>query len=155
MSTFGTGGFRDRQGNYLQEIIEEFLALAGYATVAGHVHSERVRSELFLRSMVENELVPRVLAFSCLLLGAEVSVIHQEIPDLLRAMSTALPSEAEFLTMMSRRVDTETYAVYTENLEFTLEMSWAVETFEFYLVYLQNGEDWDKPTALEFCRQVG
>ena len=108
----------------LQKVIEEFLVLAGDPAAAGQVHSEQVRSELFLRSMVENELVPRLLAFSCLLLGAEVSIIHQEILELLRGMSTALPSEAEFLTMMSRRVDPETYAVYSENLELTQEMSW-------------------------------
>ena len=112
----------------LQKIIEEFLVLAGGPAAAGRGHSEQVRSELFLWSLVKNELVPRLLAFSCLLLGAEVSIVHQEISDLLRAMPTALRSEAEFLTMMSRRMDPETYAVYTE-----------------------NGEDWDKRAALEFC----
>ena len=80
-----------------------------------------------------------------------MSVVHQDILDLLRAMPTALPSEAEFFTVMSRRVGPEAYAVYAENLDLTPEMSWAVETFEAYLVCLQNGEDWDKPAALEFC----
>ena len=66
-------------------------------------------------------------------------------------MPTALPSEAEFLTMMSRRVDPETYAVYTENLELTPEMSWAVESFRSYLVYFQNGEDWGSRLPWSFA----
>ena len=95
---------------------------------------ERNELEVNLRFCVETQLVPGLLAVNALLLQASPKALQKDIPEWIERSSTALPSEAAFLTEAGRRVDPNSYALLTENLDLAPDQCLGVMMFQAHLL---------------------
>ena len=95
---------------------------------------ERNELEVNLRFYVETQLVPGLLAVNALMLQASSEALEHDLPEWIERTSTALPSEAAFLTEAGRMVDPKSYALLTENLDLSPDQCLGVMMFQAHLL---------------------
>ena len=70
---------------------------------------------------------------NALLLQASPDALEHDLPEWLERTSTALPSEAAFLTEAGRMIDPKSYALLTENLDLPPDKCLGVMMFHVHL----------------------
>ena len=104
-----------------------------------------------LRSEVETRLVPGLMALDALLLEADAHALAR-LPGWLDRVSTVMPAESEFLTMMGRWVDPVGAAKVEENLRLLPGESEVRRMFEAHLWELSPAVD--RPGRRYYCRPL-
>ena len=111
-----------------RRVVDEFIeaVLGEWACDMGDV--ERNVLGVALRQEIETRLAPELLALHALLLGADAETLGR-IPEWLDRVQTQLPSDAEFLTEMERRLDPVGSSLVEENAVLLPGESAASRTF--------------------------
>lgn len=121
----------------------EILALHHRHTVDGFIESvldqinltdlERNVVGVMLRREVQEELVPGIIAVQALFHAADAEMLGRELPEWLEQVSTAMPSEADFLVEMGRRLDPSGCSLLDESLGIRPGESEVGRAFEVHL----------------------
>ena len=89
-------------GDFLREVIDQFMQFLDVPERASEAHEGRVRYEDRVRFMLAG-LVGEVLAAGCPVFDGDTDSINQGIPDLLDQALSVIPVDAEFIAeVMSR-----------------------------------------------------
>ena len=117
-----------------RRLVDEFIQDTADMLAKGLSVAERNELEVNLRFYVDTQLLPGLLAVTAVLLDASPDALQKDLPEWLERTSTALPSEAAFLTEASRMVDPNSYALLSENLALPPDQCMGVKMFQAHLL---------------------
>ena len=97
--------------------VEEFIeSMLDELDLDGAGDLEQNVVEVALRREVETGLVPGQAAIQAVFRAADAEVLGRKLPEWLERVSSVIPAESEFLTVMGRQVDPVGYKFLDENL---------------------------------------
>ena len=117
-----------------RRLVDEFIRDTADMLAEGLSVAERNGLEVNLRFYVDTQLLPGLLAVTAVLLEASPDALQKDLPEWIEQTSTALPSEAAFLTEAGRMVDPNSYALLSENLALPPDQCMGVKMFQAHLV---------------------
>ena len=116
-----------------RRVVERFIQDTADMLAEGLGVAERNELEVNLRFYIETQLVPGLLAVNALMLQASPEALEYDLPEWLERASTALPSEAAFLTRAGMMLDPKSYALLSENLDLPPDQCLGVMMFQAHL----------------------